>query len=92
MNGDEPDDVFLVELLTTFYHEGVDHLARTLQCIVEYRSGKNEMLLKGDVRPRSIERILKDEAHAIKGSAANLRLYRLAKVRAQLRAPTSSVR
>jgi len=76
--------MFLVELLVTFYHEALPHLQRLLACSLAYREGATQFIWteppKPDPGPRPMERMVKEEAHAIKGSAANLRLYRLAKV------------
>ena len=85
MGGDEvADEAFLAELLVTFYQEAVPHVQRLLAASLAYRSNPNHIFRweegpKPDPVARTIERVLKEEAHALKGSAANLRLYRLAK-------------
>lgn len=89
LGGDEtPDEAFLAELLVTFYHEAVPHVQRLMAACLAYREDENALFCwqegkKPDPMPRTIERVLKEEAHALKGSAANLRLYRLARVSAE---------
>jgi hypothetical protein len=80
--GDERDDVFLVELLVCFYTEAIPRLRRLLQAVLAYRGGPDAAAypITSPEPPRSTELIIKDEAHAIKGSAGNLRLWRIAKV------------
>jgi len=76
----EPSEAgLLLELLITFHGETAEHVQRILQAAITFRRGEAEMMDNGRVRP--LHRVLKDHAHAIKGSAANLRLWRLAKVR-----------
>lgn len=81
VSGGDRDDAFLLELLVTFYHESVPHLRSILEAALAYRAGVQSLQGESGYRERSIEAILKEEAHALKGSAANLRLWRLAKVR-----------
>jgi HPt (histidine-containing phosphotransfer) domain-containing protein len=82
VNGDEEaDDAFLMELLATFYHETLPRLVKILTAAVTYRRTPDKFLeFPGDIEARNIEKVFKDEAHAIKGSSANIRLWRLAKV------------
>lgn len=81
-----PEDLpFVVELLVTFYTDSLPHLERILAAAMAFREGKLDAFLwtegaKPDPAPRSVVRVLKEEAHAVKGSAANLRLYRIAKI------------
>lgn len=76
----EPSEAcLLLELLVTFYGESLEHVQRAMQAAVVFRRG--EMMMVDNGRERPLYRVIKDHAHAIKGSAANLRLWRLAKVR-----------
>ena len=82
--GDARDDAFLAELLVTYYEDGLPRLKRLLQAALAFRAG--EATLRDAAAPsgggaRALEQVIKDEAHALKGSAANVRLWRLAKVR-----------
>jgi len=91
--GDEPDDAFLVELMATFYHECATHVRAILNGVIAYRDGGARAYLDPEAvahgreagveltEAKPVVRIIKDEAHAIKGSAANLRFWRLARVR-----------
>jgi hypothetical protein len=90
--GDEPDDAFLVELMATFYHECAMHVRAILRGVIAYRDGGARGFLDPEAvahgreagveltEAKAVVRIVKDEAHAIKGSAANLRFWRLARV------------
>lgn len=81
-----PEDLpFVLELLVTFYTDSLPHVERVLAAALAFREGKVDGFSwmegpKPDPAPRSVVRVLKEEAHAVKGSAANLRLYRIAKV------------
>jgi HPt (histidine-containing phosphotransfer) domain-containing protein len=89
VGGDERDDVFLMELLVCFYSEGIPRLKKLIEACLIYRKGGT--WVKGDgVADRTIEATIKEEAHAIKGSAANIRLWRLAKVSIPLNAAIKS--
>lgn len=85
--GGERDDGFLMELLVCFYTEGLPRLRRLLDCTLACNRGERTYKLTGveglegadAVRP--VERVIKDDAHALKGSSANVRLWKLAKVR-----------
>ena len=71
--------MFLVELLACFCEEGTPRIARLLGAALAYRAGKT-IVPQNDGPDRPVALVIKEEAHAIKGSAANLRLLRLTKV------------
>lgn len=97
MGGDEvADEAFLAELLVTFYFEAIPHVQRLLAVALAYRADPNHQFRwlegkKPDPNTRSVERVLKEEAHALKGSAANLRLYRLAKAAENVEMPAKKL-
>ena len=76
--GDERDDAFLMELLITYFEDGLPRVKKLMEAALAYRAGQNTL---ANGAGRSIEAVIKEEAHALKGSAANVRLWRLAKVR-----------
>jgi HPt (histidine-containing phosphotransfer) domain-containing protein len=80
--GDERDDVFLIELLTCYYEEGIPRLRKLLEAALAYRGGATDFGRPGEPA-KPVEVVLKEEAHAMKGSAANIRLWRVAKVSRQ---------
>ena len=76
---DDGDEVFLLELLACFCEEGSPRLQKLLGAALAHRDG--QAIVHQDKGPdRPVALVIKEEAHALKGSAANLRLWRLAKV------------
>lgn len=76
--GGEPDEAFFIELLGCFYDEGVPHLHNILSAVMAYRRGETEIATTGG-RTSTIENRIRQESHAVKGSAANLSLWKIAK-------------
>lgn len=66
----EDDPAFRAELLATFYHEVCDHLRQVHKACTAFTAGSPG----APGAPSSSEQVIKDEAHAIKGSAATLGL------------------
>lgn len=76
------DDGFQAELLLSFYRESVEHANRLAGAVAAHQAGQStfdEDTPGGRLR-RSIEQVLKDEAHALKGSSATLELTDIAAV------------
>jgi hypothetical protein len=68
-----------MELLVTYYEDGLPRVQHLLQAALAFRAGQDT--IDAGSGPRAVELVIKEEAHALKGSAANVRLWRLAKVR-----------
>lgn len=68
----EPDEAFLMDLLICFWQESLERLAKL----------KIAACMEGTPAhgPLSFVHTLREESHAIKGSALTVRLWRLAKV------------
>ncbi len=77
------DDAFTAELLLSFYRESIEHAGRLAGAVAAHAAGRAtfEEDTPGGRVCRSLEQVLKDEAHAIKGSAATLELADIAAVR-----------
>lgn len=71
----EKDEPFLVELLTCFFSESHPRLHNVMAAALAYRRGETHF------NGKPIETVVREEAHALKGSAANVRLLRITKVR-----------
>lgn len=72
--GGEKDELFLIELLSCFFTESGVRLRNLIAAALAYRSGETH------IGPKTVETVIREEAHALKGSAANVRLLRVAKV------------
>ena len=75
VGGDGGDDAFLLELLSILFEDGLQHILRLLRAAQAHRRGARELASPHGARPLLV--VMRDEAHAIKGSAANLRLSQL---------------
>ncbi len=83
MGGDDPDDVFLVDLIACYFCEALPRLSRILGAVSAFQHGQSTYQHPGSTDrepPQPIEVVMKEQAHALKGSAANIRLWKLAKV------------
>jgi HPt (histidine-containing phosphotransfer) domain-containing protein len=89
----DDDPVFRAELLSTFYHEGLGHLVRMHGACASFHSGDADHTFDGPAGPitRPIEQVIKDEAHAIKGSAATLELESAAAAAAGVEDPAKQI-
>lgn len=85
---DYEDTLFLMELLICFYVDSIPRLIRILEITRAWQQNNrhdpfiptSEQAKTGfDSRPKYLETVLREDAHAIKGSAANISLWRISK-------------
>lgn len=85
---DYEDTLFLMELLICFYVDSMPRLTRILEITRAWQQNNrnnpfapiSERAKVGfDSRPKNLETVLREDAHAIKGSAANISLWRISK-------------
>ena len=78
--GDPDDFVFVAELLLCFYAEALPRLVTLMEAALAHRAGAASFAAPRRAA-KPIAEVVVEEAHAIKGSAANLLLTDLSEVR-----------
>jgi len=90
---DAEDVAFRAELMITFYHEAVEHLTRIHGAAKAFKGGADtfEYDTPSGHLVRPIEQVIKDEAHAVKGSAATLDLNVVAEAASDVEVPAKQI-
>lgn len=88
--GQVGDEALLVNLLVMFFGEAAAHVQHILDACRVHRGGGRSITCAG-YGPRTVDEVLRDEAHAIKGSAASLALTRVSTAAREIELPMKEV-